>query len=135
VDGHASAEHSRLDVNAVAAELVAESLVEWLGPLLRGCAREVGASSPLAFAIGDKGELRDGERLAARVEDAPVELAVLVLEDAQPGDAAGEPLSRRLVVRRRDAEKDADARADRRNDLAGELDARLADALDDGPQC
>jgi hypothetical protein len=89
----------------------------------------------LALAIGDKGELRDGERLAARVEDAPVELAVLVLEDAQPGDTAGEPLSRRLVVRRRDAEKDADARADRRNDLAGELDARLADALDDGPQC
>jgi hypothetical protein len=133
VDRHAGAERASPDADALGCERGAEALVERLGTLGPGGVREARAV-PLR-RVGDKGELRDGERLAAGVEDAPVELAVLVLEDAQPGDAAGEPLSRRLVVRLRDAEKDADARADRRNDLASEFDARLADALDDGPQC
>lgn len=84
--------------------------------------------------VGDQRELADDERCTARVEQAAIEAAGLVLEDAQPRDAAGETLRGRLVVGTRDPEQRAEARADLARRLAVDRDAGSGDALDDCSQ-
>ena len=69
---------------------------------------------------------------ALRVEDGPVHLARLVLEDAQLADLAGHPLGVCHRVALRHAEEDAEAGADLPDDLPIHRDARLADPLHDG---
>ena len=70
------------------AERGAEMLVH---ALRRPQAEPLREAWPVALRrVGDERELADDEDRAARVEDAPVELALVVLEDPQPCDAAGE---------------------------------------------
>ena len=83
--------------------------------------------------VRDQGEVAHDEDGAARVEDAAVELALVVLEDAQASDAAGHALGGFRVVLARDPEQDAQARPDLPHDLVSGAHTRLGDALDDGP--
>src|SRR3954465_1839793 len=90
LDRHARAEDPRLDGDSERPQLSAETLVELLGPLGRRRLRE---ARPVSLRrVGDQRELGDHERRAADVQQRAVELAVLVLEDPQPDDLAGEPL-------------------------------------------
>ena len=61
---------------------------------------------------------RDDERRAARVEQAAVELALLVREDPQPRDLRREPLRVAARVSARDAEQHAETGVDLPDDLA-----------------
>jgi hypothetical protein len=92
-------------------ELLAEVFVERLGDLGSRGVRERRAVA--LRRVRDERELADDERGAARVEHRAVELAGLVLEDAQPGDLAREAFRVRVAVAVGDAEKDEQARADR----------------------
>ena len=92
------------------AERRAERLVDRLGLLRRRRVRE--ARAVALRRVGDQRELRDDERGAAGVEERAVELAVVVLEDPQPRDLAGEPLRVGSGVAARDAEQDAQPGAD-----------------------
>ena len=56
--------------------------------------------------VRDQRELADDERGTSRVEQRAVELARLVLEDAQAGDLAGETFRFRFGVALGDAEED-----------------------------
>ena len=67
----------------------------------------------------------------ARVEDAAVEAALLVREDAQAGEPARHLRGERLGVRRGHAEKDAEPRADLSERLPVPGDACLGYPLDD----
>ena len=116
------------------AQLLAEVLVEGFGGFWPCGLREVRPSSPLASAIRDERELADDERLAVRVDDAPVELALLVREDPQPRDLAGEALGGRLLVPLSNAQEDAEPRADGRDGFRVNEDPPLADSLDDRSQ-
>ena len=60
-----------------------------------------------------------------------VEPAVLVLEHAQAGDAAGEAVGRRGPVRLGDAEEDAEPGPDLADDLAADEHPGLRDTLND----
>ena len=88
----------------------------------------------MASAIRDERELADDERLAVRVDDAPVELALLVREDPEARDLAGEALGGCLLVPLRDAEEDAEPRTDGCDGFPVDEDPRLADSLDDRSQ-
>jgi hypothetical protein len=134
LDDHPGAEHACLGGKAEVAELLAERFVQRFGHVGPGRFREVRPGSLLASAIRYERELADDERLAARVDDAPVEPALLVLEDPQAGDLAGETQGGRLVVSQRDAEEDAEPRADGGDGFPVDEDARLADPLDERSQ-
>jgi hypothetical protein len=88
----------------------------------------------LASAISDQRELADDKRSAARIEHAAVEFPLLVLEDSQPCDLAGEPGGGRLVVLRGDAEQDAEPAPDRAGVVPVDEDPGGANALNDGFQ-
>ncbi len=105
----------------------AESFVEGLGVLGTGGAGEARAIALLR--VGDQRELRDDERLAARVEERMVEPADLVLEDPKAGDLAGETICVGGFVCLRHPEEHDDAGSDR----ATGRDACPRDALDDSP--
>ena len=110
LDLHAGAEGAGRDRDPLLPERGAERLVERLGLLRPRGGRE--ARAVALGRVGDQRELADDERRAARVEEAPVELPLLVLEDPQARDLAGEPVAsppRRLG----DAEQDAEPGADR----------------------
>src|SRR4029079_12479348 len=77
--------------------------------------------------IGEQRELRDDERRSARVEERAVELALVVLEDPEPRDLAGEPRRLGGRVPAGDAQEHAKAGAD----LTTGRCAGPADALDD----
>ena len=113
------------------AELVAEGVVERFGDLWPRCLGEVGPSSLLAFAIRDQRELADDERLAADIGDAPVELALIVLEDPKPGDTPAEPVSVVRTVVDGHAEEDAKALSDSSDLLAVDGHRGRSDPLDD----
>jgi hypothetical protein len=133
-DLHASAEHTRRDRHTELSERLAETVVERLGVLWSCCTGEVRSSSLLTFAIGDQGELADDKRAPALVEKRTVELAIVVLEDPQPGDAAREALGRRLLVSSGDPEQDEQPRRNRGPLLAVDDDGRSRDPLDDRSQ-
>ena len=131
---HPRSEYARLDRNAECREGSAERLVESFRDGSRRRTGEVGASSPLTFAIGDKRELAHDEGRAARVEEAAVELARIVLEDPEAGHAARQALGVARLVAPSDTEQQAETRPDLPHDLAGDDDAGLEDALDDRAQ-
>lgn len=132
LDEHACAEGTSRDRDALPLEGGAERLVDGLRLFRAGGVRE---ARPVALRRArDERELADDERLAVRVDDAPVEPALLVREDPKTRDLAGEALGGRLVVPPRDAEEDAEPRADGRDGFAVDVDARLADPLDDRSQ-
>ena len=132
-DLHPGSEHAGPNGHDELAERLAEALVQWLGDLGPRRLREVGARSLLTRAVGEERELADDERLAADVDERPVEAAVLVGEDAQARDLGGEPRGRRLVVTHRDSDEHEQTRAAARDDVAVDGDRRLAHALDDDP--
>ena len=86
------------------------------------------ATEDLRVAACEVRELADHERRAAGLDERPVEAAVLVGEDPHPGNLPGQPLRRRGVILRRDAEQNAETGADR----ATRSRASARDALDDG---
>jgi hypothetical protein len=132
LDEHAGAEGTSCDRDALPLEGGAERFVDGLRLFRAGGVRE---ARPVALRrVRYERELADDERLAARVDDAPVEPALLVLEDPQAGDLAGETQGGRLVVSQRDAEEDAEPRADGGDGFPVDEDARLADSLDDCSQ-
>ena len=95
----------------------------------------MGKAGPVALVgVGDERELADDEDRAARVQDAAVELAFRVLEDAQAGGTAGEPAGLFLGVVLGDAEENAEAGADLADDVTVRDDTCGRDPLDDGPQ-
>src|SRR5919205_2278980 len=87
-DRHASAEDTGLDGDALRAQRGAEAVIERFRGLRRRGLAEA-RSVPLA-RIGDERELADNERRAADVEEAAVEPAALVFEQAQPRDLCSE---------------------------------------------
>jgi hypothetical protein len=62
-----------------------------------------------------------------------VRLALGILERAQQGDLLGQPLGDRLVVALPDADQDDPAAPDLADDVTLDADARLGDALQQGP--
>src|SRR5215211_6613685 len=90
-------------------------------------------SSRRTFGVGDERELADDQRGARRVQHAPVELAILVLEDPQPPHLAREPHGLPLTVRPRDGGEHAQADSDLAPRVAVHHHARPRDALDNGP--
>src|SRR6266508_6741880 len=87
LDGHPRAEDAARYLDPSRRKAVAEAFVERLRLLGTGGVREAG---PIPLGrVGDQRELADDERSALDVEQAPVELAVGVLEDPQPGDPSG----------------------------------------------
>ncbi len=132
LDEHAGAEGALCDLDALPFQGGAERFVDGLRLLGAGGVRE---ARPIALRrVREERELADDERLAGRVDEAPVELALLVLEDPQPRRLAREARGGLLVVPLRDAEKDAEPRADGRESLSVDEDARLPDPLDDRSQ-
>ena len=83
--------------------------------------------------VRDERELADDEDASPLVQDAAVELPLLVLEDPQASDLAGQARGHGLVVAVRDAEQDAEPVVDLAHGLALHEDARPRDALHDGP--
>ena len=132
LDEHPGAEGTSRDRNPFALQSGAEGLVDGLRLLGAGGVRE---ARPVALCrVREERELADDERLAVRVDHAPVEPALRVREDPQPRDLAGEALSGPLRVPLRDAEQDAEPRADGRDGFPVDEDARLADSLDERSQ-
>jgi hypothetical protein len=129
---HPRSEDAALERHTFGGEGFAEALVERLSLFGPGRFRE--ARTVALGGVGDQRELADDECLAARVEEAPVELPLLVLEDPQAGDLPGEPAGLTLGVAFGDAEKDAQPRADLGEGLRPDQDAGLPDALNDRPQ-
>ena len=127
---HVRAEDAGLDRDAERAELGAEPFDERLRLLGR---RGSGEARAVALrGVGDQRELGDDERGAAGVEEAAVELPVVVGEHAQPRDLAREPCGRVVVVAGRDAEQNAEAGADLARDYALHRHPGRADALTNG---
>src|SRR5690349_11917190 len=125
LDLHPGAEDAGRDLDAEVAQRRAERLVQRLRPLRAGGRRE--ARAVALRRVGEERELADDERRAAGLEERAVELAGVVLEDAQARDLAGEALRSGGVVAGADAEQDAEPGADR--SPGGR--ARADDALDD----
>src|SRR4051812_6790832 len=114
-------------LNAALPDEAAEFRVERLGHL---GARRFGESRPVPLAgVSEQRELRDREHGAAHVEDRAVHLALVVLEDAQVHDLAGEPARILLRVAFTDAQQDAEAQADGAFLDAVDRDGSLADPL------
>src|SRR5437660_12099745 len=87
-DRHPCAEDPTLHRNAMVGQRSTELFVDRLRLGGRCSVREAG---PIPFPrVCDQRELADDERRAAGVEEAAVELAAGVLEDAQPRDLAGQ---------------------------------------------
>src|SRR5918996_2547104 len=124
---HAGAEDAASHADALALEGFAEALVQRLGDLGASGSGEAG---PVALpGIRDQRELTHRERLAAYVEERPVEPALLVLEDAQARDLSREALRGGLVVLGGDPEQDREPSATGTHDLAVDRDRRLANPL------
>jgi hypothetical protein len=119
-------------VDPLRLEGVAERAVERLGLLGRGGVAEARAIA--LCRVRDQRELADDEGVAAGVEQAAIEPALLVLEDPEASDAAGELLRGGEVVAARDSEEDAETLVDLARDFAARDDAGLRDALDDRSQ-
>ena len=129
LDLHPRAEDARLHPDAEVAQALDEAVDERRGDLGR---RGVGEARTLPLArIGEERELAHDERLAARVEQRPVEAPVFVREDPEPRDLRRETLRCRVVVLRGRAEEHEQPRAARPDDVA--VDAHLGprDPLDD----
>ena len=129
LDLHPCSENPRLDRHAEPAERIAETLVERLSPLLRGCAREVRSIAPLAFEVQDERELAHDEGLSADVDDRPVEPTVAVLEDPEPRDLAGQSLCLGEAVTISDAKEDEQPASTRRDDPTVDRDRRRRHSL------
>src|SRR5262245_33416096 len=132
LDLHLRAEDTGRDRDAERSQLVAEPLVERLGDL-RGRSAAEARPVPLR-GVGDERELRDDERRPADVDDAPVEAALVVGEDPQPGDLPGELCGVLLRVVRSHAEQDAEAGPNLGGDISRDPYPSLGDPLADGPQ-
>ena len=81
--------------------------------------------------VREERELADDERVAAGIQQRPVEAALVVLEDAQPGDPAREAhgrLGRVAVPDTDEHQKTAAARAHR---VSVDAHRRARDPLDD----
>jgi hypothetical protein len=91
--------------------------------------REVGSSSLLAAAIGEERELAHHEGRAADVEEAAVEPAVLVLEDAQPRNLLRDPDRGLLPVPARDADEHTQPVAERGAPVSGRVPRAHARAM------
>src|SRR5262249_60719412 len=130
LDGHVLAEDAGRDGDALAAQLVAELVVEGLREVRRRGVHEARAVS--LARIRDEGELAHDQRSAADVQDAAVELAAFVGEDPEPRDFSGGANSVGPRVIARDAEENDDAGCDLGGDDAVDANARLRDALADG---
>ena len=106
LDGHARAEDARLDRDPAPRSAAQNALVERLGdaPAARR-PRSSGGSLCVVSAISVNWLTTSAAPPTSSSERS--KLPVLVLEDPQPRDLAGEPLGGRLVVVAGDAEQDA----------------------------
>lgn len=119
LDRHLGAEAAGLDIrHAGGSKRRGEVLVEAVGDRGGGGRGEAGAAA--ARRVGVERELADDDRGTADVEDRAVRAAVLVLEDPQLRDAAGEAGRRRLVVVVADAKQHEQPRADRGHTLVAD---------------
>src|SRR5207249_8459933 len=87
-DGHPRPEAALFHMHARIGEGCAEALVERLRLVRRGGERE--ARSVALARIRDQRELAHDERGAADVEETPIELAGIVLEDSESRDLRSE---------------------------------------------
>jgi hypothetical protein len=125
LDLHACTENALLDRHAELSKRCGEVLVEGLGELRPRRMRE--RRSVSLRRVGDQRELADDESLAAGVQERAVELARLVLEDAQAGDLPRKPFRLLGRIAFCDAEEDEQTCAD----LTARRRTRAGDTLDD----
>ena len=85
------------------------------------------------FCAGVKGELADDQHVAANIGEGVVHQSVVVVEDAQSGDLAAEPLDVFGGVSVLDAEQHDEAKADFTAHLVADGDRGFARPLDDYP--
>ena len=85
------------------------------------------------FCAGVKGELADDQHVAANIGEGVVHQSVVVVEDAQSGDLAAEPLDVFGGVGVLDAEQHDEAKADFTAHLVADGDRGFARPLDDYP--
>ena len=110
-------------------EVGAKALVERLRLLGRRGAGKLGRF-PLDVSASSVNWL-DDERRATGVEQAPLEAALLVREDPQPGDLDGKTFGLRVATC--DAEQNAEPRPDLPHDLPVDAYTGLSHALTDSP--
>ena len=92
----------------------------------------MGEARPVSFGgVRNERELADDEHASPLLEDAAVELPLLVLEDPQARDLPGQAHRDRFVVAVRDPEQDAEAVADLAHGFALDEDACADDPLHD----
>ncbi len=118
-------------LDALGCERVAEGLVERFGRVRRGRGGEAG-SVPFGRVRNER-ELADDEGSSTLVQNAPVELPLVVLEDPQAGDLPGQPPGDGRVVAARDAEEHAEPAADLADRLAVHEDPGAGHPLHDRP--
>ena len=111
LDLHSRAEEARLYGNSMCPKLLAEPLVHRFRHVGPGGTREARPVAPRS--VREQRELADDERLAADVEERPVELPVVPLEDPQLRDLLRQPVGVGGLVALGDAEEDAEAATDR----------------------
>ena len=129
LDPHSRAEDAGRDLDPERAQGLAEALVERLG-LLRRSRTDEARPVPLGRVRKER-ELAHDESGAAHVQEAPVEAALVVLEDAHACDLARQPLGAGPVVAAGHPEEDAEARADLAAHSPIDNNARPGDTLDD----
>ncbi len=128
-DLHVSAEDAALGRQALFGEQVEKALVQALGNRGWSGLHETGAAALAAVAV--QGELRDGEHAATNVEYRAIHFALVIGEDAQVSALFSAEAQRLLVVARAEADEQDQTLADLAVELAIDVDASVADALDE----
>ena len=128
-DLHVGTEDAALGRQTLCGEQVEKALVEALGDRGWGGLDEAGAAAFAAVAV--QGKLRDGEHAAANVEHRAIHLALVVGEDAQVSALFSAEAQGLVVVARAKADEQDQALADLAAELAIDVDASVADALDE----
>ena len=130
LDLHPRAEDARLHADALSAQAVDDTCDQRLRDLRRCRLRE---ARPVALPrVPVERELADEERLAAGVEQGPVEAAFVVGEDAQPRDLRCEAVGGFGRVLVAGTDQDEQPCATRADDLAVDTDFRPAHTLHHG---
>ena len=126
---HIGSENAALGRQALFGEQIEKALVQALGNRGWGGLDKAGAAALATVAV--QGKLRDGEHATADVEHRAVHFALVVGEDAQVSALFSAKAQRLLVVARAEADEQDQALADLAAELAIDVDAGVADALDE----